>query len=113
MALRKPFLSLFILLLPLYLTISIFSASDHISINQSLSGDQELISNGGSFALGFFLITNSSSSFYVGIWYNKISVFTPVWMANRATPVSDPTRSVLQISQDGNLVLFNEVSSLI
>ncbi|KAH7662291.1 S-receptor-like serine/threonine-protein kinase protein [Dioscorea alata] len=104
------------LLLVLYLlshTISVSFASDSITTNQSLFGNQKIISKGGKFMLGFFTKVNSSSKFYIGIWYNKISVFTPVWVANRATPVSDPNRCVFQIFKDGNLVLFNEANSLI
>ncbi|XP_074591142.1 G-type lectin S-receptor-like serine/threonine-protein kinase At2g19130 [Curcuma longa] len=83
------------------------SAIDAISANNSLRGNQSSISVGGNFRLGFFTPTGSSSlNFYVGIWYDKISVFTPVWVANRGTPVEDPTASELRISGDGNLVLL-------
>ncbi|KAM0952382.1 putative protein kinase RLK-Pelle-SD-2b family [Dioscorea sansibarensis] len=101
----------FLLLYLLSHTISVSSASDSITTSQSLSGEQKIISKDGNFALGFFTKVNSSAKFYVGIWYNKISVVTPVWVANRATSVSDPTRSVLQISKDGNLVLLSEANS--
>ncbi|KAJ0983577.1 hypothetical protein J5N97_011832 [Dioscorea zingiberensis] len=112
MTLGSAFLPLLLLhLLSLYT--SVCSESDSITTNQSLSGDQKITSKGGNFVLGFFNIVNSSSNFYVGIWYNQISEFTPVWVANRATPVSDPARSVFQISQDGNLVLLNQANSLI
>ncbi|KAL0001803.1 hypothetical protein SO802_015584 [Lithocarpus litseifolius] len=82
--------------------------ADTISANQSLSGDQTIISNGGNFELGFFTPGNSSrSNYYIGMWYKKVSLRTIVWVANRETPVSDRSSSVLRIS-DGNLVLFNE-----
>ncbi|KAJ0988008.1 hypothetical protein J5N97_006364 [Dioscorea zingiberensis] len=113
MALRSASLPLLLLnLLSLY-TSCVSSSSDSITTNQSLSGDQKITSKGGNFVLGFFTIVNTSSNFYVGIWYNKISEFTPVWLANRATPISDPARSVFHISQDGNLVLLNQANSLI
>ncbi|XP_059449693.1 G-type lectin S-receptor-like serine/threonine-protein kinase At2g19130 [Corylus avellana] len=79
-----------------------------ISANQSLSGDQTLVSAGGSFVLGFFKPGNSSN-YYIGMWYSlsKVSTQTIVWVANRDKPVSDKSSSVLRISDD-NLVLFNE-----
>ncbi|KAF3975163.1 hypothetical protein CMV_001562 [Castanea mollissima] len=82
--------------------------ADTISANQPLSGDQTISSNGGNFELGFFTQGNSSrSNYYIGMWYKKVSLRTIVWVANRETPVSDRSSSVLRIS-DGNLVLFNE-----
>ncbi|GJM88657.1 hypothetical protein PR202_ga04746 [Eleusine coracana subsp. coracana] len=50
-------------------------------------------------------------SWYVGIWYHKISVRTPVWVANRDRPVSDPAASRLTIASDGNLVLLDPSGS--
>ncbi|XP_074565440.1 G-type lectin S-receptor-like serine/threonine-protein kinase At2g19130 [Curcuma longa] len=83
------------------------ASTDTISASQPLSGNQNITSKDGNFRLGFFVPPGSSSrSYYVGIWYNKISAFTPVWVANRATPVTDPTTSELRISGDGNLVLL-------
>ncbi|KAG8068702.1 hypothetical protein GUJ93_ZPchr0005g15768 [Zizania palustris] len=80
-----------------------------ISVGRPLSGDQHrLVSPGGKFALGFFQPAGGvAGSWYVGIWYNNISVQTPVWVANRLRPVSDPATSRLAIAPDGNLVLFD------
>ncbi|KAK9225877.1 hypothetical protein WN943_010922 [Citrus x changshan-huyou] len=83
-----------------------FAARDSISANQSLSGDQTIVSAGGVFELGFFKPGNSSN-YYIGIWFKKLSEQTIVWVANRDKPVSDKNSSVLRIS-DGNLVLLNE-----
>ncbi|KAM0952389.1 putative protein kinase RLK-Pelle-SD-2b family [Dioscorea sansibarensis] len=102
-----------LLFLLLCLTICFSSASNSITTNQTLSGDQKLTSERGSFVLGFFTKSNSSSKFYIGIWYSKVSQLNPVWVANRAIPVSDKSKSVLQISQDGNLILLNQDKSLI
>ncbi|GLT48121.1 hypothetical protein SLA2020_217620 [Shorea laevis] len=82
------------------------SGADTISGNQSLSGAQTIVSSRGDFALGFFKPGNSSK-YYIGMWYNKVSQQTVVWVANREKPVGDPNSSALRIS-DGNLVLFNE-----
>ncbi|XP_039139832.1 G-type lectin S-receptor-like serine/threonine-protein kinase At2g19130 [Dioscorea cayenensis subsp. rotundata] len=105
-----------ILVLKLFLIsldICVAHASDSITSNQSLSGDQKLFSVGGNFVLGFFTKDESSSKFYIGIWYKKVSELTPVWVANRATPVSDITKSLLHISPDGNLALLDQSKSLI
>ncbi|KAK8961326.1 G-type lectin S-receptor-like serine/threonine-protein kinase [Platanthera guangdongensis] len=91
------------------------SAADSISGDQSLSGNQTLTSNGGNFVLGFFPLGNSPKRYYIGIWYNtnKISILTPVWVANRGEPVLDPSSSVLKLSKDGNFILLNTSKSLI
>ena len=79
-----------------------------ISANQSLSGDQTIVSAGGVFVLGFFKPGNSSN-YYIGMWYNleKVPEQTIVWVANREKPISDRFNSVLRISDD-NLVLLDE-----
>ncbi|KAF5726420.1 S-locus lectin protein kinase family protein putative isoform 2 [Tripterygium wilfordii] len=84
-------------------------AADTISGNQSISGDQTLVSPGGDFILGFFKPGNSSNN-YIGMWYGKVSTQTIVWVANRDNPISDIHSSELRIS-DGNLVLFDESKS--
>jgi hypothetical protein len=48
----------------------------------------------------------------MGIWYHNIAVQTPVWVANRDTPVSDPSSSRLAITPDGNLALFDGTGSI-
>ncbi|KAK9924636.1 hypothetical protein M0R45_032994 [Rubus argutus] len=99
------------LFLGLYLKGHTTLAADTITANQSLSGDQTIVSAGGNFELGFFKAGNSSN-YYIGIWYYKqlVSVQTVVWVANREQPVSDRFSSVLRIS-NGNLLLFNESKS--
>ncbi|KAA0031611.1 hypothetical protein IC582_000402 [Cucumis melo] len=85
-------------------------AIDTISLNDSISGDKTIVSSKENFKLGFFTpgkSSSSSSKYYIGIWYNKISVQTVVWVANRDTPISDPSVSFLKF-QNGNLVLLNE-----
>lgn len=83
-------------------------AVDTISVNESISGDKTIVSSQEIFKLGFFNPGKSSSSkYYIGIWYNKISVQTIVWVANRDTPISNPSTSVLKFL-NGNLVLLNE-----
>ncbi|XP_057475010.1 G-type lectin S-receptor-like serine/threonine-protein kinase At2g19130 [Actinidia eriantha] len=79
--------------------------ADTISANQSLSGDQTIVSAGGNFELGFYNPGNSSS-YYICMWYKKVSTRTVAWVANRDSPISDKYSSVLMI-RDGNLVLLN------
>ncbi|OMP02371.1 hypothetical protein CCACVL1_02822 [Corchorus capsularis] len=79
---------------------------DTISVNQSLSGNQTIVSAAGVFQLGFFTPRNSSN-YYIAIWYKRVSQLTTIWVANREKPIRDIYSSVLKIS-DGNLVLFNE-----
>ncbi|KAL3332897.1 hypothetical protein AABB24_033120 [Solanum stoloniferum] len=81
-------------------------AADTISANQSLSGNQTIISLGGKFKLGFFQ-PGSSSSYYIGMWYDKVVEQTVVWVANREKPVLDKNSAELKIL-DGNLVLVDE-----
>ncbi|KAM0059045.1 putative protein kinase RLK-Pelle-SD-2b family [Helianthus debilis subsp. tardiflorus] len=98
----------FLLLLCFSLIVSFSSGADNISANQSLSGNQTIISKGGNFELGFFKAGNSSN-YYIGIWYKKVLSNPPtiVWVANRETPISDRFISELKIV-NGNLVLLNE-----
>ncbi|KAF4381486.1 hypothetical protein G4B88_029841, partial [Cannabis sativa] len=67
-----------------------------------------LVSKQGTFALGFFTPTaTSSKNRYLGIWYNKITGNqTVVWVANRCEPIKDSSSS-LTINNKGNLVLFS------
>ncbi|XP_047317246.1 G-type lectin S-receptor-like serine/threonine-protein kinase At2g19130 [Impatiens glandulifera] len=80
-----------------------------ISANETLSGDQTIISSSGIFVLGFFNPGNSTKN-YIGMWYNNITPQTVVWVANRETPISDRYSSSLRIL-NGSLVLLNESQS--
>ena len=109
---KKPLFSLFLLIIFFYLhTYPSLSALTSISSNQSLSGDQTLVSNDGNFELGFFN-TGNPSKYYIGMWYRKISLKTYVWVANRDDPVSDKNSSKFTIS-DGNLVLLDQSQNLV
>ncbi|CAO1945299.1 unnamed protein product [Urochloa humidicola] len=89
-------------------------ASDTVSRDQPLSGGQRLVSQRGRFALGLFQPAGGApEKWYLAIWYNKISKQTPVWIANRATPISNPNSSELRISEDGNLLLLDQFKALI
>ncbi|KAE8797695.1 putative serine/threonine-protein kinase receptor [Hordeum vulgare] len=98
------------------------SARDTLMAGQALAGagGSKLVSRNGKFALGFFQPANTactisgskfhhntSSSWYLGIWFNKIPVFTTVWVANREQPITHPqlNSTQLKISSDGNIVI--------
>jgi hypothetical protein len=81
------------------------SAIDTITSSQPIKDKDYIISNGSAFKLGFFTPVNSTNR-YLGIWYNKISKFTVVWVANREEPLNDSS-GVLTVSDDGNLVVVD------
>ncbi|KAG8054599.1 hypothetical protein GUJ93_ZPchr0001g29272 [Zizania palustris] len=81
--------------------------ADTVAADRPLSGSKRpLVSKRGKFALGFFQPDNSQH-WYLGIWYNQISKHTPVWVANRDSPIFDPESSRLTISDEGNMVLLD------
>ena len=84
------------------------TAAETISLGQALSGNQTISSKGGIFELGFFTPGNSQN-YYIGIWYKQFPEYV-VWVANRETPLSNKTSSVLRVNQDGNLVLLNQLN---
>ncbi|KAJ4976710.1 hypothetical protein NE237_001816 [Protea cynaroides] len=50
-----------------------------LSVGESISGDEYIISErDGKFKLGFFTPGNDSQNYYVGIWYRKITEITIV-----------------------------------
>ncbi|KAK1609291.1 hypothetical protein QYE76_032964 [Lolium multiflorum] len=85
----------------------------------------KLVSRNGKFALGFFTSgsntttsksssadnTTTATNWYLGIWFNKIPDFTPVWIANRDEPITHPADLKLQISRDGNLVVLDHIGA--
>uniref|UniRef100_A0A0D9W4V1 Receptor-like serine/threonine-protein kinase n=1 Tax=Leersia perrieri TaxID=77586 RepID=A0A0D9W4V1_9ORYZ len=93
------------------------AATNTLSPGQSLTGDDKLVSTNGKFALGFFETGSKSSGnhtlkyWYLGIWFNKVPKKTHVWIANRASPVTDSTSSHLTISPDGNLVILSRADN--
>ncbi|XP_072955789.1 uncharacterized protein [Typha angustifolia] len=76
-----------------------------------LTDGETLVSAGGCFAIGFFSPVNSRKR-YVGIWYHKVSIQTVVWVANRQTPLADPTGN-LSITAGGDLVILDKNSTIV
>ncbi|XP_010430168.1 PREDICTED: putative G-type lectin S-receptor-like serine/threonine-protein kinase At1g61610 [Camelina sativa] len=81
------------------------STSNSITRNQTIRDGDSLVSNDGSFEVGFFSPKNSTLR-YVGIWYKNIEPQTVVWVANREKPLLDHN-GALKIADDGNLVVVN------
>ncbi|XP_058189435.1 G-type lectin S-receptor-like serine/threonine-protein kinase RKS1 [Rhododendron vialii] len=96
------------LLLP-FLFFKFCTSIDTLTPTQSIKDNDVLVSSGETFALGFFSPGNSSRR-YVGIWYNKISEQTVVWVANRDSPING-TSGVLSLNRDGNLVIYDNTQN--
>ncbi|GLU09090.1 hypothetical protein SLE2022_259660 [Rubroshorea leprosula] len=104
---------MFVIIILLLLFFSTLSCGTDIMISSTnLSDGATLVSNDGSFELGFFSSGSSTKSRYLGIWLKKISVQTVVWVANRCDPIND-TSGVLMINSTGNLVLLSQSGSVV
>ncbi|KAI3743353.1 hypothetical protein L1987_61060 [Smallanthus sonchifolius] len=93
-------------LLNIFLIFRFCTSIDTITLTQPVKDEDILVSNEETFALGFFSPGNSSNR-YVGIWYNKISEKTVVWVANRDHPITNSS-GILSIDETGNLVLHEK-----
>ncbi|KAL6842799.1 hypothetical protein ACP4OV_027643 [Aristida adscensionis] len=110
------------ILLPLILSflIATASATDTVSAGRPLVAGDKLVSSNGKFALGFFHIAgggggttsrgNTATRWYLGIWFNTVPKLTPVWVANRETPLPGGASPELTISGDGNLAIFSRAN---
>ncbi|GLU23490.1 hypothetical protein SLE2022_394900 [Rubroshorea leprosula] len=82
------------------------TAIDSISPSEPLPDGKTLVSNDGSFELGFFH-PGSSWNRYLGIWYKNIPVRTVVWVANRVNPINDSS-GMLMVTTTGDLQLLSQ-----
>ncbi|XP_074576445.1 G-type lectin S-receptor-like serine/threonine-protein kinase At4g27290 [Curcuma longa] len=72
-----------------------------------------LVSSGEKFKLGFFSPDGTDGNRrYVGIWYNTISAFTVVWVANRQRPLTNGSGH-LALTENGTLVIFGDDNSTV
>ncbi|RDY03957.1 G-type lectin S-receptor-like serine/threonine-protein kinase, partial [Mucuna pruriens] len=84
---------------------------DSLALNQSIQDGETLVSEEGTFEMGFF-IAGTSRGHYLGIWYRNVSPLTVVWVANRETPVHNKS-GVLKLDERGVLVVLNGTNSTI
>jgi len=106
---------LFVILNLLLFFFQLSTSIDTITQFQSLNDGNTLVSNDGTFELGFFT-PGSSTNRYVGIWYKNIPNRRIVWVANRDDPIKDNTSNstMLIISNKGNLeILTNNNQTLV
>ncbi|XP_061368994.1 G-type lectin S-receptor-like serine/threonine-protein kinase At4g27290 [Gastrolobium bilobum] len=95
------FVSVLVYILVPSLTVSL--SVDSIALSHSLTDGMTLVSQGGTFELGFFS-PGKSKKHYLGIWYKNIPVKTVVWVANRVNPINDSS-GILTVNRAGHLVL--------
>ncbi|KAJ0983486.1 hypothetical protein J5N97_011741 [Dioscorea zingiberensis] len=100
-----------LLMILIFISFSYSVARDTITPNSPLADNETLISGDGTFSLGFFSPGNSNHR-YIGLWYNKVTVQTVVWVANRMNPVTNST-GVLSISSDGTLLIIDQKSTVV
>ncbi|GMH26907.1 hypothetical protein Nepgr_028750 [Nepenthes gracilis] len=86
------------------------AASDTLTLEESLSINQTLVSVGQTFELGFFTSANRKK-WYVGIWYKNLPTKTIVWVANRDAPVWSSSAS-LKLGDHANIVILDQGSSI-
>ncbi|KAJ6827336.1 receptor-like serine/threonine-protein kinase SD1-8 [Iris pallida] len=106
---RRPLL---LLLCTLFLFLSASTDTDTLTPDSPLSDGDTVVSADGTFALGFFAPDPSSKNRYLGIWYNKVSVPTYVWVANRKTPLADLT-GTLSLAANGTLLITANSTSTV
>lgn len=99
-----------------FITSSIFiiiasTTVDNINTSRFLRDGETIVSDGGTFELGFFS-RGKSEKRYLGVWYKRISVMTVVWVANRDVPLTDRS-GILKVSNQGLLTLLNGRKSII
>ncbi|XP_071707183.1 G-type lectin S-receptor-like serine/threonine-protein kinase At4g27290 isoform X2 [Rutidosis leptorrhynchoides] len=78
---------------------------DTLVVDQEIRDNETIVSSNEMYEMGFFSPGNSKYQ-YVGIWYNKISPQTVVWVANRETPVTSSS-SVFSVNSNGTLLILN------
>jgi hypothetical protein len=92
------------------------SSDSRLLPGKPLSAGTTIISDDGTFALGFFSLPSSSSGtkhYYLGIWYKNIPKDNVVWVANRATPIIDPSSVTLALTNGPNLALSDTNGQLL
>ncbi|MQM18812.1 hypothetical protein Taro_051806 [Colocasia esculenta] len=100
-----------LLLLPCFLA-PLCLAVDRLLPGESLLMNQTLVSDGGTFAFGFFTLGASPPRRYLGIWYDSIPRRTIAWVANKEAPFAD-SPLVVRLSTDSNLEVTNSAGAVL
>ncbi|KAK3032634.1 hypothetical protein RJ639_036594 [Escallonia herrerae] len=88
------------------------TAIDNLSPGQTLlDNGQTIVSASQTFELGFFSLWNSENR-YVGIWFKNVPQQTPVWVANKNSPLGDSS-GVLVITSSGKILIANNATNTI
>ncbi|KAK4787363.1 hypothetical protein SAY86_011196 [Trapa natans] len=77
-----------------------------------IGGNSTILSENGTFELGFFS-TDGNSTWFLGIRYASISIPTYVWVANRGNLIENLTSATLEISEVGQLAVRESKNSVI
>jgi hypothetical protein len=116
----KPWLFFVLLLILSYCTPRFSIAANTLSPGHSLSHSKRetMVSQGSTFEHCFFQ-PGTSLKIYLDIWYKRFGQKdNTVWVANRENPLSDLSSStdlsssILYLSEDGNLLLFQGSSKI-
>ncbi|KAL6659396.1 hypothetical protein ACP70R_003436 [Stipagrostis hirtigluma subsp. patula] len=104
---RVPIYAILVFLSCSFSSMHLFASTNRLVPGTPLSPGSTLVSDDGTFALGFFSPSNSTKNhYYVGIWYKNMPL-TVVWVANRAAPITDLSSAMLTLSNSSCLVLSN------
>ena len=90
------------------------SSGSRLLPDKPLSVGSTITSDDGTFALGFFSLSSSTTKhYYVGIWYKNIPEDNFVWVANRAMPITEPSSATLAFTSGSNLALSDTKGMLL
>ncbi|PIN01441.1 Serine/threonine protein kinase [Handroanthus impetiginosus] len=81
------------------------SSVDTLKPEQKLNSSATLVSANRNFTLGFFSPEDSNKS-YLGIWYTNKGEYSPVWLANRNSPIYNDS-GVLTLDNSGKLMIMH------
>jgi hypothetical protein len=81
-----------------------------INPSHSIRDGETLLSDSGSFELGFFSPANSTNR-YLGLWF-KESPQAVFWVANREIPLSN-SLGVLNITSEGILIIYSSTKDIV
>ncbi|RZB75853.1 G-type lectin S-receptor-like serine/threonine-protein kinase At4g27290 [Glycine soja] len=87
------------------------TSSDNLAVSQYIRDGETLVSEEGTFEVGFFS-PGASTGRYLGIWYRNLSPLTVVWVANRENALQNKS-GVLKLDEKGVLVILNGTNNTI